>query len=71
MVHWSKVCDIKEHLALRNNFRVTKKFLITKLDCKIYNNKRKNSPCLLAYYGVLVYWADQCNAMKSVALTTF
>ncbi len=23
----------KEHLALRNNFRVTKKFLITKFDC--------------------------------------
>ena len=23
----------KEHLELRNNFRVTKKFLITKLDC--------------------------------------
>ena len=23
----------KEHLALGNNFRVTKKFLITKLDC--------------------------------------
>ena len=26
----------KEHLALRNNFRVTKKFLITKFNC-IYN----------------------------------
>ena len=26
------VCN-KEHLALRNNFRVTKKFLITKFDC--------------------------------------
>jgi hypothetical protein len=25
----------KEHLALRNNFRVTKKFLITKFDCII------------------------------------
>ena len=23
----------KEHLALRNNFRVTKKFLITKFNC--------------------------------------
>ena len=23
----------KEHLALRNNFRVTKKFLIAKFDC--------------------------------------
>ena len=23
----------KEHLALRNNFRVTQKFLITKFDC--------------------------------------
>ena len=32
MVLWLKVCD-KEHLALRNNFRVTKKFLITKFDC--------------------------------------
>ena len=26
----------KEHLALRNNFRVTKKFLITKFDCSIH-----------------------------------
>ena len=26
----------KEHLALRNNFRVTKKFLITKFDCIIF-----------------------------------
>ena len=25
----------KEHLALRNNFRVTKKFLITRLDCTL------------------------------------
>ena len=25
----------KEHLALRNNFRMIKKFLITKLDCTI------------------------------------
>ena len=33
MVLWLNVSD-KEHLALRNNFRVTKKFLITKLDCK-------------------------------------
>ena len=32
MVLWLNVCD-KEHLALRNNFRVTKKFLITKFDC--------------------------------------
>ena len=34
MVLWLNVCD-KEHLALRNNFRVTKKFLITKFDCII------------------------------------
>ena len=27
----------KEHLTLRNNFRVTKKFLITKFDCKLKN----------------------------------
>ena len=26
----------KEHLALRNNFRMTKKFLITKFDCIIF-----------------------------------
>ena len=26
----------KEHLALRNNFRVTKKFLITKFDCNAF-----------------------------------
>ena len=32
MVLWFNVCD-KEHLALRNIFRVTKKFLITKFDC--------------------------------------
>ena len=32
MVLCLNVCD-KEHLALRNNFRVTKKFLITKFDC--------------------------------------
>ena len=32
MVLWLNVCD-KEHLALRNNFRMTKKFLITKFDC--------------------------------------
>jgi hypothetical protein len=29
----------KEHLALRNNFAVTKKFLITMFDCTIF---RKN-----------------------------
>ena len=28
---WLDICD-KEHLALRNNFRVTKKFLIGKFD---------------------------------------
>ena len=27
----------KEHLALRNNFRVTKKFLIAKFDCTYAN----------------------------------
>ena len=27
----------KEHLALMNNFRVTKKFLITKFNCNIFN----------------------------------
>ena len=32
MVLWSNVCN-KELLALRNNFRVTKKFLIAKFDC--------------------------------------
>ena len=33
MVIWLNVCD-KEHLmALRNNFSVTKKLLITKFDC--------------------------------------
>ena len=32
MVLWLNVCD-NEHLALRNNFRVTKKFLISKSDC--------------------------------------
>ena len=32
MVFWLNVCD-KEHLVLRNNFKLTKKFLITKFDC--------------------------------------
>ena len=32
MVLWLNVCD-KEHLTLRNNFRVTKKLLITNFDC--------------------------------------
>ena len=33
----------KEHLALRNNFMVTKKFLIAKFDCTyIYINLPKN-----------------------------
>ena len=32
MVLWLNVCD-KEHLVLRNNFRVTNKFLISKFDC--------------------------------------
>jgi hypothetical protein len=34
MVLWFNVCN-KELLALRNNFRVTKKFLIAKFDCTI------------------------------------
>ena len=32
MVLWLNVFD-KEHLALRDNFAITKKFLITKFDC--------------------------------------
>ena len=31
----------KEHLPLRNNFKVTKKFLITKFDCTLYGKKNK------------------------------
>jgi hypothetical protein len=35
------ICNLlhkdKEHLALRNNFRVTKEFLITKFDCSIFH----------------------------------
>ena len=38
-VHWLNVCD-KEHLALRNNFRVTKKFLITKF--VLFSSNLKN-----------------------------
>ena len=34
MVLWFDVCN-KELLALRNNFRVTKKFLIAKFDCTL------------------------------------
>ena len=34
IVLWFNVCN-KELLALRNNFRVTKKFLIAKFDCII------------------------------------
>ena len=37
MVLWFNVCN-KELLALRNNFRVTKKFLIAKFDCIIRKN---------------------------------
>ena len=32
---WYLLHKNKEHLALRNNFRVTKKFLITKFDCTL------------------------------------
>ena len=35
IVLWFNVCN-KELLALRNNFRVTKKFLIAKFDCTIF-----------------------------------
>ena len=31
----------KEHLALRNNFRVTIKFLITKFDCIYYISSKE------------------------------
>ena len=37
LVLWSNVCD-KEYLAVRNNFRVTEKFLITKFDCIMINS---------------------------------
>ena len=33
------LCKDKEHLALRNNFRVTEKFLITKFDCTRYDRE--------------------------------
>ena len=33
----------KEHLALRNNFRMTKKFLITKFDCTSLKAKKWSS----------------------------
>ena len=36
IVLWFNVCN-KELLALRNNFRVTQKFLIAKFDCIILN----------------------------------
>ena len=35
IVLWNNVCN-KELLELRNNFRVTKKFLIAKFDCSMY-----------------------------------
>ena len=34
-VLWFNICN-KELLALRNNFRVTKKFLIAKFDCNSF-----------------------------------
>ena len=37
---WFNVCN-KELLALRNNFRVTKKFLIAKLDCTLVSSLYK------------------------------
>ena len=42
----------KEHLALRNNFRVTKKFLITKFDCTTHLNKVITSKFKVWYYRV-------------------
>ena len=38
IVLWFNVCN-KELLALRNNFSVTKKFLIAKFDCTTYQNQ--------------------------------
>ena len=60
----------KEHLALRNNFRVTKKFLITKFDCtrsfdgtgsasnsaKIWRGRGKYLPFPLVSSALLLIW---------------
>ena len=51
----------KEHLTLRNNFRVTKKFLITKIDCntKVPTPPIKQTRSFQKFCLVL----DQCAAL--------
>ena len=44
MIEWSLLPKDKERLALRNNFRVTKKFLIAKFDC------------IIIYYLIVAIW---------------
>ena len=50
MVLWLNVCD-KEHLALRNNFRLTKKFLNTKFDGTYRKVASSNTSRLEAHAG--------------------
>ena len=56
IVIWFNVCN-KELLALRNNFRVTKKFLIAKFDCtkNCFGNKIQ-----FLYICFILYGWNQC-----------
>ena len=50
-VLWLNVCD-NEHLVLRNNFRVTKKFLITRFDCINFTDEiMKTPPSKVGYFS--------------------
>ena len=79
MLLWLNVCD-KEHLALRNNFRVTKKFLITKFDCTFCWNKllgafqfdidHENSTLLMSRHPWIV-WVDRLLSAKTNDLLLF
>ena len=51
------ICNLlrkdKEHFALRNNFRVTKKFLIAKFDCTLHwcsSEKNQKHMVLISYF---------------------
>ena len=50
MILWLNVCD-NEHLVLRNNFMVTKKFLITKFDLPTYRKVTSKRLCQLVAHS--------------------
>ena len=66
----------KEHLALRNNFRVTKKFLITKFDCIIlwfHNVVGKSFPSCswIEYFYFCLSWQRSKNLSKFITKKHF